>query len=259
MNKPKHKALSLDELVLDADTQARVRTNEFTVDEYAATLQEAIEGDGRWPFPKLDVFHDGTRYLMSSGFTRTLAAIRAKWPHKIPCRVFSGGAKEAREYGMGANNQNGERLTQEDRRANVEWLMNNARYSQSRVADVAGVSVRTVRRIKQEREQKAADAGKQVVSHDTGTDTQRTMSAEETNTQGAVRPERLSQTAGWMGVIQEQGEAERVRLQRSKTVKTIEALMRAFDDLNRLEANGYHQDVIDDCRRLLKIAREWSE
>lgn len=47
------------------------------------------------------------------------------------------------------------------------------------------------------------------------------------------------------------------RTQRSKTVKTVEALMRAFDDLNRLRKNKAHESMINDCKRQLQTAKNW--
>lgn len=51
---------------------------------------------------------------------------------------------------------------------------------------------------------------------------------------------------------------ERSKTQRQKTVKTAEALLRAFDDLHLLAPNnGQHKKAIDDTKRLLKTAKEW--
>jgi len=51
---------------------------------------------------------------------------------------------------------------------------------------------------------------------------------------------------------------DRVGTQRSKTVKTVEALMRAFGDLNRLLPKPKdHDEAIGHCKRLWKIAKEW--
>jgi hypothetical protein len=45
--------------------------------------------------------------------------------------------------------------------------------------------------------------------------------------------------------------------QRQKTIKTCEALMRAFCDLNRLSSNRAHKGCVESCKGLLKIAKEW--
>lgn len=49
----------------------------------------------------------------------------------------------------------------------------------------------------------------------------------------------------------------RLTTQRSKTVKTVEALMRAFDDLNTILSKKSHRWAIDRCKELLVAAREW--
>ena len=45
--------------------------------------------------------------------------------------------------------------------------------------------------------------------------------------------------------------------QRSKTQKTGEALMRAFDDLQTMKAKPHHEATIDGCKALIKTAKEW--
>lgn len=50
---------------------------------------------------------------------------------------------------------------------------------------------------------------------------------------------------------------DRVSIQRSKTIKTVEALMRAFDDLNMLLARPMHGEAITSCKALLKTAKAW--
>jgi hypothetical protein len=51
--------------------------------------------------------------------------------------------------------------------------------------------------------------------------------------------------------------SKRAVTQRQKTIKTVEALMRAFDDLQDLRPGNRHQESIDGCKALLRIAREW--
>ena len=50
---------------------------------------------------------------------------------------------------------------------------------------------------------------------------------------------------------------DRIGIQRSKTRKTIEALMRAFDDLHMLCPTAEHQDCIDSCKSMLRIVGDW--
>ncbi len=55
------------------------------------------------------------------------------------------------------------------------------------------------------------------------------------------------------------GDADEDRLttQRLKTVKTAEALMRAFDDLHTMKAKSEHDEVIKSCKKLIKTAKGW--
>lgn len=50
---------------------------------------------------------------------------------------------------------------------------------------------------------------------------------------------------------------DRVKTQRQKTVKTAEALMRAFDDLQVMKARAEHDEAIQGCKRLLALAKGW--
>lgn len=50
---------------------------------------------------------------------------------------------------------------------------------------------------------------------------------------------------------------DRIGIQRSKTRKTIEALMRAFDDLQMLSPNTLHKGAIDQCKGLMADLEDW--
>jgi len=50
---------------------------------------------------------------------------------------------------------------------------------------------------------------------------------------------------------------DRLGTQRQKTVKTAEALLRAFDDLNLLKARSEHGEAIKNCKGLLGTAKGW--
>jgi hypothetical protein len=137
-------SLSLDLLKTDTGTQCRISINEETVAEYTEILAET---NGEWPFPPLDVFHDGTDYHVSDGFHRILAALRAK-KKEAPCKIHQGTAHDARIFGMTANDHHGLRMTRADKRACVVWLLENGgKMTQVEIAEKAGVTVRFVRDI----------------------------------------------------------------------------------------------------------------
>ncbi len=51
--------------------------------------------------------------------------------------------------------------------------------------------------------------------------------------------------------------AEEFKIQRSKTIKTAEALVRAFDDLNRLRKSSVHERTLTECQNLIVRAGNW--
>ena len=157
----KAKPLSIDLLVTDADTQSRISINDDAVEEYA----ELITSSESWPFPPLDVFHDGNQYLVADGFHRVAASARAK-RSSVPCKVHKGTAKDARIFAMTANDRHGLRMTRADKRACVEWLLDNGgRMSQKAIAEAAGVSPRTVKYIVADRKPYSLQ-GKVQFAHD---------------------------------------------------------------------------------------------
>jgi len=52
-------------------------------------------------------------------------------------------------------------------------------------------------------------------------------------------------------------DSDRANTQRLKTIKTVEALMRAFDDLQMLIGRPDHGEAIRTCKLLLRIAKAW--
>ena len=50
---------------------------------------------------------------------------------------------------------------------------------------------------------------------------------------------------------------DRIKTQRQKTVKTAEALMRAFDDLQTMRARAEYSEAIKTCKGLIKTAKGW--
>jgi hypothetical protein len=142
----KTKSLSIDVLVLDADTQSRLSIHDETVLDYAELIEvdtTAVE----WPFPPVDVFHDGSRYMVADGFHRVLAAAKTKRA-SIPCIVHKGTATDALFFAMTANDNHGLRMTRADKRANVELLLDDyPKMTQKLIAETVGVCVRTVKSI----------------------------------------------------------------------------------------------------------------
>ena len=136
--------LAIDLIRLDGDTQSRLKINQDTVDDYVNIM---FESNAPWPFPPLDVFFDGDDYFLGDGFHRLLGGKEAKLA-SIPCSVHKGGARDARIFGMTANDQHGLRMSRADKRAGVEWLLDQpGKMTQAAISLTAGVSARTVQKI----------------------------------------------------------------------------------------------------------------
>lgn len=138
--------LCIEALTLDAKTQCRQGTSEETVEDYA----EALETRGEWCFGPIDVFTDGVAYYVADGFHRTLAAKRMSY-ESVPCRIHTGTARDARIFGMTANDRHGLRMSRADKRNCVVWLLQDSeKRPMTEVAKLAGVTYRTVMRISAE-------------------------------------------------------------------------------------------------------------
>ena len=141
---PKTQSLPVDLPRIDAGTQSRIAINEDVVADYAEIITEA---DTEWPFPPIDVFHDGSDYYVADGFHRLLGARRTK-RGSIPCIVHAGTARDARIFSMTANDKHGLRMSRAEKRKCVEWLLaDSEKMTQKAIAEAAGVTTRTVKMI----------------------------------------------------------------------------------------------------------------
>jgi hypothetical protein len=106
----------------------------------------------RADFPPLDVFYDGTTYWLADGFHRFYGA-REAGLKTVPCTVHNGSQREAILFAVGANQANGQRRTNADKRRAVETLLNDeewVKWSDREIAEKAGVSHQTVNNIRGE-------------------------------------------------------------------------------------------------------------
>ena len=307
--------LAIDLLRIDGGTQSRLKINEEVVEDYAEIISASKP---EWPFPSLDVFHDGTDYYVADGFHRLLAGHQAK-RGSIPCRVHSGTSFDAHVFGMTANDRHGLRMARADKRACVEWLLDCGRkMTQKEIAEKAGVSRATVAVIVADRKPPATttqgggqnvqnrhftphsdgemepdsdpfggstdpfDDGGDPFGEDASTEAPGTT-PQETGSQpprnGTDKPAALDygkcpNCAGSKWVEDDEGvscakcrhphgepvggpDEDRVNTQRQKTVKTAEALLRAFDDLNGMIPKKEHAAAVDKCKHLIGVARGW--
>lgn len=223
MAKTKIQTLSIDLLRLDGGTQARVGIDQDTVDTYFEVLETEA---GEWPFGEIDVFFDGSSYFVADGFHRTLAATRIKRA-SVPCRVHQGTAKDAMIFGMTANDMHGLRMSREDKRHCVEWLLDNAsEMTREEVAIKAGVVKRTVQRVVSERK---SIKEKRVTMSPRSSDTTRANNSSSSET---VRPEDTP--------------AEAKRKLRSIIQQHIDRAVRAVDELHEQFPNrAQHKQALN--------------
>tara|TARA_R110002110_G_scaffold78367_2_gene205632 strand:- start:899 stop:1720 length:822 start_codon:yes stop_codon:yes gene_type:complete len=264
------KSLSIDLLRIDADTQARVKVSEETVDEYAEVIKDFNVKDWPlgedWPLGAIDVFHDGTDYFVADGFHRILAAQRVGRA-SIPCRIHKGTAKDARIFGMTANDQHGLRMSRADKRNCVEWLLDNGgKTLQKKIAEKAGVSLRTVESVVANRKAENPQlAGPSTQSTKDRKDSGSTKPKSGKSTKSGASTEqprhsdeKLDQLAEHTRTSDAEPSApaeppkrEEWRIARSKAKKTVEALMRALCDLNDLKTVSALKSHLDDCGAII--------
>ena len=239
------KVIPVEDLVLDGDTQSRVSISEETVEDYTQVL-EATQGD-EWPFPPLEVFHDGNQYLVSSGFHRTMAA-RRNGRDNVPCVVHQGTAWDAFIFGIEANRKNALRPTRDDQRHMVTRLLESGEYQQTQIAEMVGVSLRTVERVSADRHPPLAVS-------------QPSLTSAGSSTSGDpfdVDPEDpFGLATGTPAQPAPATPAEQLKYQKSKTVKLAEAMLRAFDDLQGLKKAPHHEATIKAVGKLLTAAKNW--
>jgi ParB/Sulfiredoxin domain len=268
---PNNENLSVDVLITDGGTQSRVSISEETVADYT----EVIESNGRdCPFPPIVVFHDGNQHLVADGFHRVLAARRAKRDY-IPCEVRKGTAQDALRYGMTANDTHGLRPSSADKRNCVELLLDgDEKLTRQEIADIAGVSKRTVQRIASERrdggvtlsppsgqsgedgdfdsfDEDADPFGEGWEGEDGRTD------SDGTDADLELPPPPSTDSDDSEGAGDEPPKRtpdEEFRLQKAKAVKTAEALSRAIADLNDLRKKPRKCEAL--CTRVYQLIDE---
>jgi ParB-like chromosome segregation protein Spo0J len=138
------KTIKLEDIQIEAGTQARCAIDPTTVDDYAERMEE---GD---KFPPIIVFHDGSDYFPADGFHRILAAERVGFI-EIDAEVRKGTRDDALWFAIGANKTNGRRMTRGDVRRAVELALKTwPDKTQQAVADQVGCSRPYVTRIQEE-------------------------------------------------------------------------------------------------------------
>jgi len=149
----------------------------------------------------------------------------------------------------------------------LRLLDSGEKLTQQEPAEVAGGTTRTVQRVVAERRDENATMSHSGDPFDEdadpfgneweGEEDGRTDSdGQDAQQELPPRPPRKGKDES--GGSPERTPAEEFKIQRSKTIKTVEAAMRAFDDLNRLRKNRNHDAAISECKSLLWKAKSWN-
>ena len=228
--KPKKAKLSLDQIMATSDTQVR-KVDAKIVERYTEDLKDGAI------FPPIIVFNEGgesQRWWLADGFHRLFAHRDADVP-EIACEVHVGGLLEAQIYSYGANATHGFQRSRKDTTRAVELALQNpelAEFKQQDIADICGVTRRTVSRIKQrlvlEAAEKEANRGKVKPEPPTDADL-RTSKPEPT---------------------QEEAEAEELRA----AMKTIRAFPYGGEDSDKLPLDSNDIEEMEYCAGWLSHA-----
>lgn len=125
--------IPIGDIVTDAGTQPRQLTTDDVVQDYSERM---LAGD---VFPPLDVFHDGSRFVLVDGFHRFFAEKRAG-RSEAWCNVHQGTVADAVMFAARANQSHGIRRTNADKRRAVRMVLRvNVDWSDRRIAEHVGV------------------------------------------------------------------------------------------------------------------------
>lgn len=130
------KAVRLDKIRFDGDTQMREVLNGETVAEYRDAMKAGDE------FPPIVVFFDGSDYWIGDGYHRWHAAGESG-ADKIACDVRQGSRRDAILFACSANSVHGMRRTNADKRKAVSTLLHDAEWvtwSDNEISKACGVS-----------------------------------------------------------------------------------------------------------------------
>lgn len=138
--------MKLLDIKLDTELQSRVTISDEAVNDYSEALREGAK------FPAVTVFHDGSSYFLADGWHRYYAHKKAGLAI-IEANVIEGTFRDAKRFSLGANDTNGIRKTNADKRKAVMSMLDDmewAEWSDTAIAKECKVSSMTVGRIRKE-------------------------------------------------------------------------------------------------------------
>ena len=139
--------VKLEKIRLDCGTQSRCSLSEPTINTYAEQMEDGAV------FPPVHIIHDGNNYYLADGFHRYFA--NKKLGNKeIRADVVNGTLTEAILYSKGANGLHGLPFTNEDKRKNVQEMLDHFEFgdwSDREIARRCCVSAPFVGRMRKEK------------------------------------------------------------------------------------------------------------
>lgn len=104
------------DIAFDSGTQIRAAIDQQVVADYAEAMTSGAK------FPAIVLFHDGNRHYLADGFHRFMAAQRLQL-REIDADVRPGTKEDALWFALGANREQGQRLTDTDKKHAVEMAL----------------------------------------------------------------------------------------------------------------------------------------
>ena len=126
--------LKLSLILTPSGTQVRASVNLESVDEYALAMADGAQ------FPPVDVFHDGSQYILADGFHRVMSAKR-NGCEDILATIHEGSTRDALRFALSANSSHGLKRTNADKRRSVVLALSEwPDLSDRSIADLCAVS-----------------------------------------------------------------------------------------------------------------------
>ena len=146
----KKRALQLNKIRLDGETQPRAGIDTALVGEYEMAMEA-----GYADFPPAIVFYDGADYWLADGFHRWHAQ-KKRGVTSLYCEIHNGTVDDARWYSYAANQAHGQRRTNADKQKAVKAALlhpKGAGMSDNQIAEHVGVSHTFVGKLRKEMEE----------------------------------------------------------------------------------------------------------
>jgi len=169
--------LAIAKIRTDGKTQSRKKIDPKWVQDYAEHMKEGAV------FPPPVVFFDKKNYWLADGFHR-VAANKSNGVLEIEVEVKEGTVRDAKLFAIRANNFHGRNMTQDEKRDNIIYMIQDEEYgkwSDDRIAKEGGVSRITVYRIRKklEAEQKVEKKTKTTYVDKDGKEKEMTLPTKE--------------------------------------------------------------------------------